>query len=323
MNLCENCRTEVTADDRFCPACGQVIDSGTSGRSIADRARSWTHRGNTKPDGGQSGAPAESNPDPPEGKEPQSRTQTTRTAPTTRQAMGTKTRQSTANSQSVETNGNGNMSTGAKQNASSGARHSRSSTGRQTKQTKRKRQPNQTGQTTKTDTSKQEPTSSKSNDPLLPNEEVLVDTRPGWSAWFRWYVLMGLLLIGAIASSDLWLVGGAIGVDLLILGVVGYLGENMRYVVTNYRVIVVMNLSTTSTNEAWMADVRGLQTGASALERVLGHGHVSISTSILPRGSMLPMVREFRGMTLGGLSDHKEVANVVRDRQGEIKHGRQ
>jgi hypothetical protein len=131
-----------------------------------------------------------------------------------------------------------------------------------------------------------------------------------------------MLLIGAIASSDLWLIGGAIGVDLLGLGVVGYLGENMRYIITNYRVIVVMNLSTTSTNEAWMVDVRGLQTGASALERLLGQGHVSISTSILPRGTMVPLVGEFRGMTLGGLSDYKDVANVIRDRQGEIKHGR-
>lgn len=164
-------------------------------------------------------------------------------------------------------------------------------------------------------------TGRQSNEPyLLDGEEVLVDARPAWTNWLTSLVIGGLLvlfgLIGASQSS------GALGLLVLgaaILGYVAYQRKKVRYVVTDRRVMVATGISSMSTNEAWMVDVRGMQTGATFVERLLGHGHISLSTSILGRGSLLSFAN-LNGMTLGGIANHQEIADTIRRRQAEVKH---
>ena len=181
----------------------------------------------------------------------------------------------------------------------------------------------QTGrQTGRSSSGQRQRASSESESHLLPNEDVLIDARPAWSAWFSWFLVAGILLIGALISQETAVIGMVIVIDLVILGAVWYQRRKVRYVVTDLRVMVITGISSRSTNEAWMVDVRGMQTGASLLERLLGHGHISISTSILPRGSMLPFMGQLRAMTLGGIGNYQEIANVIRERQAEVKHER-
>lgn len=154
---------------------------------------------------------------------------------------------------------------------------------------------------------------------LFEGEDVLVDARPAWTAWTVHLIVAALLLLGGLVAdgSETTLVG--IVFALLIVGYVWYQRRKVRYLVTDRRIVVVTGLSSRATNEAWMVDVRGMQTGASFFEQLLGHGHITVSTNILPRGSMLPWSGALRGMTLGGIGNYQAVADVIRTRQGEVK----
>jgi hypothetical protein len=171
--------------------------------------------------------------------------------------------------------------------------------------------------------------------PLLPEEEVLIDARPAWSAFAGQLVVAGLVIIfGLLASGNRTTGNAPLGIAVVIaLGIVGYVfyqRRKVRYLITDKRVLVLTGISSETTNEAWMEDVRGMQTGASFLERILGHGHISISTEIIPRTNSLPGLSllfaaiplpGFQGahMTLGGISDYEEVAQMIRMRQSERK----
>ena len=147
--------------------------------------------------------------------------------------------------------------------------------------------------------------------PLLEGEEILIDERPAWSAWSVHLIVAGLLFLGAIAADEL--LAGVIGAGLIV-GYVWYQRTKVTYVITDRRVVVVTGHSSKATNETWMEDVRGMQTGASALERLLGHGHITISHAVIPTG-----IGRFTGLTLGGVSNYEEIATVIRKRQSERK----
>lgn len=177
------------------------------------------------------------------------------------------------------------------------------------------------GQTAETSVpqSQQRSSLAKADDPyLLDGEEVLIDARPAWSAWFSKLALAALVVLFGLVSGEPGAIAFAIVAALAIVGYVAYQRMKVRYLVTDRRIIVATGLSSSSTNETWMVDVRGMQTGASLLERVLGHGHISVSTSIMPRGTLLSFAN-IQGMTLGGISDHQEIASIVRQRQAELK----
>lgn len=191
------------------------------------------------------------------------------------------------------------------------------------------------GQTTGDDgsgssTNKREMRELRESAPLLPDEEVHVDARPAWSAYAGQLLLAGVVLLFGLALVGQDGGGGifalALIVALFIVGYVFYQRRKVRYLVTDRRVIVLTGISSKSTNEAWMEDVRGMQTGASFLERILGHGHISISAEILPRSSfvfgIIP-ITALNGsrMTLGGISDYQEIAQAIRLRQSERKSG--
>jgi uncharacterized membrane protein len=149
--------------------------------------------------------------------------------------------------------------------------------------------------------------------PLLDDEEILVDARPAWSAFLRLFVLAGLLFLGGLLS------GGSSGVLTglvlagLVVGYIVYRRYRVRYVVTDRRMVTVRGVSSTATNEVWMVDVVNLKSGSSFLEGLLGHGHIVVSRDIQSFGGLLG------GMRFGGIENHEEVAQIIRERQNADK----
>jgi hypothetical protein len=154
---------------------------------------------------------------------------------------------------------------------------------------------------------------------LLQGEEVLIDARPAWSAWTGTLLLAILIALGALITGESEVIGVGLLVSLILFGYVWYQRRKVRYLVTDSRVVVVTGITSRKTNEAWLEDVKGMQTGASFIERFLGHGHIMVSREILPRGSFLPGMLRGQGMKLGGISNYEQIAQVVRQRQGERK----
>lgn len=153
---------------------------------------------------------------------------------------------------------------------------------------------------------------------LFDGEQVLIDARPAWTAWMSHLIVAAVLALAGLVVSE---TPTRLLAFLLAAAVVGYVWfqrSKVRYLVTDRRILVVTGLSSKATNEAWMVDVRGMQTGASFVERLLGHGHITVSTSILSRGSLLGA--RLQGMTLGGIENYEEVAREIRNRQAEAKH---
>ena len=149
--------------------------------------------------------------------------------------------------------------------------------------------------------------------PTLDDEEILIDARPAWSAYMWYFVVAGLILLAGLFSGGNAAIGGLL-VAAAIAGYVYYLRQKVRYVVTDQRMMIVRGITSKATNEAWMVDIVGLSTGASLLERLLGHGHISVSRQIGATG-----VGPFGGMTFGGIHKHEEIAQIVRERQQEEK----
>lgn len=156
--------------------------------------------------------------------------------------------------------------------------------------------------------------------PLIEGEELLIEERPAWSAWSRLLTLAGgLFLFGllalmadGVATAMLWFV--AVG----IVAYVFFSRKRIRYVVTDRRIVKQVGLFGNYTYETWMEDIRGLSTGASFLEGVMGHGHISVSTNLLDhRGSFLNPLGV--GMTLGGIPEQERIAGTIRRRQMERK----
>lgn len=166
-------------------------------------------------------------------------------------------------------------------------------------------------------------------DALLPDEKVVVDERPALTNWIGLLVLAGLLLVGALVTQEPVAMVAALVVDLFLLAYVWYQRRRVRYLVTDRRILVVTGISAQATNEAWLEDVRGMQTGASFLERLLGHGTITVSESILPRKAslpgaglltgLLPIALPGAGLTLGGISEYDKIANLIRKRQAQRK----
>ncbi|AQL44504.1 hypothetical protein BV210_07335 [Halorientalis sp. IM1011] len=151
--------------------------------------------------------------------------------------------------------------------------------------------------------------------PLMDGEEVLIDARPAWSAYSLQLLVAILAFVGGLAAGDEAVIVGFL-IAAAISGYVLYQRRKVRYVVTDRRMMKLTGISSKSTNEAWMLDVRGLKTGASLIERLLGHGHIVVSTDIMASG-----FGRFRvsGMTFGGISNYEEVAAVIRERQNDQK----
>ena len=160
-------------------------------------------------------------------------------------------------------------------------------------------------------------------DVVFPGEEVIIDARPAWSAWAGQLLIAGLVVLFGLISGEQAALGITVVIGLIILANVWYQRRKVRYVVTDQRILVLTGISSKKTNEAWLDDVKGMQTGASFIERFLGHGHITVSRDILPRGSALPLSTFIpatgNGMTLGGIANYEQIASIIRERQAEQK----
>lgn len=149
--------------------------------------------------------------------------------------------------------------------------------------------------------------------PLMDGESILIDARPAWSAYAYYFLLAGILLIGGIAAGGSQTIAG-VALAAIIVGYVWYKRRGIRYVVTDRRMMVVTGHSSRMTNEAWMVDIKNLKTGASFLERLLGHGHISVDSDITSSG-----FGRFTGMTFGGIDNYEQIAQIIRERQNNAK----
>lgn len=151
--------------------------------------------------------------------------------------------------------------------------------------------------------------------PLLDGEEVILDARPAWSAYFKLLLLAGLFFVGSAIALDgsAGLILGLVGAGIIV-GYVYYLRKRRRYVVTDRRIMILTGISSKATNEAWMVDIIGLQTGSTFLERLLGHGHVKATRQIGNTGYGF-----FGGLTFGGIKNYEEVAQIIRQQQNQHK----
>ena len=143
--------------------------------------------------------------------------------------------------------------------------------------------------------------------PLLRDEEVLIDGRPALSAWGSHLVLTPFVALGGSLAF-----GPLVGLLLGVVVVAYVLSRwwTIQYLVTDHRIVVHGGIVGSSTSEIWLEDVRGLQTGASPLERLLGHGHVSVSNAVSASGD-----RRLEGVTLRGIPNSERIAAVIRDRR--------
>lgn len=196
----------------------------------------------------------------------------------------------------------------------------------------RRKQQSQSGQNQRQSNQRRQQDPSRPH--VLDDESILVETRPSWTV-FVWQILTAILLVlaGIIASGQTGSQGvlvGTVVIALLMFAWIWYRRRRVRYVITDRRAMIVTGISAKKTNEIWLMDARSMQTGASLLERLLGHGTVILSEATLTRSSLnvlgaipilgtLPIFNAGRGLTFGGIKEPTRVANIIRKRQSALK----
>lgn len=139
---------------------------------------------------------------------------------------------------------------------------------------------------------------------VLDGEQVIENCRPSLEVWWK-EILVGSLLVLIGLSA---LASGGVGIILLVGAVVFayvYVARmRSRYVITDERIIKRVGLLRKSSNEVRIEDVSNLRKDAKIIERILGDGHVEVSTSAV-YGTVL----------LAALPDHDRIANIIREQQ--------
>lgn len=146
---------------------------------------------------------------------------------------------------------------------------------------------------------------------LLEGEQVLKNVLPSWTNW--WLLLIPTALIGLLGL--LILLGGDFGAGLVFLIVAGvlfnyvrYSRKRSRYIVTNQRVKKSVGILRRSTGETRIADIRGLTTEQSIIERLVGKGSVLIDSGAAAGR-----------LGIKGVADHEELASTIREQQRRIE----
>jgi len=145
---------------------------------------------------------------------------------------------------------------------------------------------------------------------LMPDEEVLVNQRPGWSVWMTHLVVGAFILLAGLASGS---GEGIMGGLLIGGGLVGYVylsRQSSRYIVTNERAKHKVGLLSKKTREYRISDIESLTTEMSISERLLGLGNISIRTAAND------------GVKWEGVPDHEQTARQIREmrREYDKKH---
>lgn len=138
---------------------------------------------------------------------------------------------------------------------------------------------------------------------LLSDEQVLVNTHPGWSVWWKHLLAAGIFALFGLASGD---AGGVVGGLVVGGGLVGYVylaRISSRYVVTNERVKGKLGLVSSKSREYRISDIESVTTEQSIMERILSLGNIRFRTAANDR------------MTWGGVPDHEQVGRQIRERR--------
>ncbi|MFW5918651.1 MAG: PH domain-containing protein [Halanaeroarchaeum sp.] len=146
---------------------------------------------------------------------------------------------------------------------------------------------------------------------LLAEEVVLANRHPDWSNWPKSIILgsiFALGALGAIAGGEFGGFFGSVIVAGLIFGYVYLARKSSRYIVTNQRVKKNVGLIRNSSGETRLNDIRSLSTSQGLIERIFGKGAVQIDST--GAGGTL---------SIRGVSDHEELANIIREQQQKAK----
>lgn len=146
---------------------------------------------------------------------------------------------------------------------------------------------------------------------LLDGEQVLKNVLPSWVNWWLLLIPAAILaLIGLIAVID-----GDVGGSLIFFILAGILymyvrisRQRSRYIVTNQRVKKSVGILRKSTGETRIADIRGLTTEQSILERLVGKGSVLIDSGAAAGR-----------LGIKGVANHEELATTIREQQQRIE----
>lgn len=140
---------------------------------------------------------------------------------------------------------------------------------------------------------------------LMPDEEVLVNERPGWSVWLTHLIVaVIIILVGLSSGSGEGILGGIL-VGGAIIGVV-YIGrKGSRYVVTTERVKHKIGLLSKKSREYRISDIESITAEMSFFERLLGLGNLKIRSAAND------------GVKWEGVPDHEQVARQIREMRRE------
>lgn len=146
---------------------------------------------------------------------------------------------------------------------------------------------------------------------LLEGEQVLKNVLPSWVNW--WLLLLPSVLIALFGL--IVLVSGDFGGGLVFLVLAGilfsyvrYSRKRSRYIVTNQRVKKSVGILRRTTGETRIADIRGLTTEQSILERLVGKGSILIDSGTAAGR-----------LGIKGVPEHEELARTIREQQRRIE----
>ena len=135
---------------------------------------------------------------------------------------------------------------------------------------------------------------------LMQNKSVLENRRPGWSVWWWQLLLAALVFLGGIGGNAI--MGGLIFAALIFAYVV-IARMQSRYIVTDERVKIKVGILSKKAREYRIPDIQSLSSSQSLIERVLGHGNLTLRTASNDE------------VTWVGVPDYQEVANTIREEQ--------
>lgn len=148
---------------------------------------------------------------------------------------------------------------------------------------------------------------------LLEGERVLKNELPSWVNW--WILLVPAALVALVGL--LVILGGDFGSGLVFLLVAGIpiayvrtARKRSRYIVTNQRVKKSVGLLRKSTGEVRIADIRGLSTNQSLLERLVNKGSVLIDSGA-----------SAGKLGIKGVADPQGLAAAIREQQRRVEEG--
>lgn len=138
---------------------------------------------------------------------------------------------------------------------------------------------------------------------LLPDEEALVNTHPGWSVWWKHLLVAGVFALFGLSSGEAGSIVGGLIISGGIVGVVYLARMQSRYIVTSERVKGKVGLISKSSREYRISDIESVSTEQSIMERILSLGNIQFRTAANDT------------MIWGGVPDHEQVGRQIRERR--------